>query len=381
MQQQLQYPWEPHKTLYPARAQAPQYLPTMECNTEEEAKELLKDVFEYFVDQTSTPQINDVIYLGIQNALNHTNNAQTNALATSRIPSGADHNNTLRFLIALMYEKQLAYPKIVNAFKINYYPTYHKPYHPIYDQDEWLNEIASWHTRANKIVEIMEDASDKVGTELANNADFIRSAALIDLGEKTGIELTSKANKISFNIGETSDQGNTISRTLAANSSFLMEKASDFRVAGTRVNNTDTLDIVSKNGPNEITVTTNNVPVKSALAKDAKKTLVNAELMGSVVSTQPILLPVATRELPDIGDLEVAEVQSVNLIGLFTGLRVNVTASSADENIATVAVNENTTSMGVTGVAIGTTKITVTGTNEAGAVSADFDLTIIAASD
>ena len=85
--------------------------------------------------------------------------------------------------------------------------------------------------------------------------------------------------------------------------------------------------------------------------------------------------------MPDIGDLEVAEVQSVNLIGLFTGLRVNVTASSADENIATVAVNENTTSMGVTGVAIGTTKITVTGTNEAGAVSVDFDLTIIAASD
>ena len=196
---------------------------------------------------------------------------------------------------------------------------------------------------------------------------------------KTGIEITSKANAISFNVGETSDQGNTISRTLAANSSFLMEKASDFRVAGTRANNTDTLKIVSKNGPNEITVTTNRIPVKSVLAKDAEKTLVNTELMGSVVSTQPIEVPVATRSLPDIGDLEVAEVQSVNLIGLFSGIRVNVTASSASDSIATVSVNENTTSMGVTGVAVGTTTISVTGTNEAGAVSVTFDLTIIAA--
>ena len=192
-----------------------------------------------------------------------------------------------------MHEKEIGYAKAIENITIIYTPTSDNPYFGSYNYSELSKDIIEWNKRAAKIVDIMEDASDKVGTELANNADFIRSAALIDLGEKTGIKLTSKANKISFNIGETSDQGNTISRTLAANTSFLMEKASDFRVAGTRVNNTDTLDITSKNGPNEITVTTNRVPVKSVLAKDAKKTLVNAELMGSVVSTQPILLPVA----------------------------------------------------------------------------------------
>ena len=227
----------------------------------------------------------------------------------------------------------------------------------------------------------MEDAVDKVGGPLAQNADFIRNAALIDLSEKTGLQLTSKANAISFNIGETSDQGNTISRTLAANTSFFMEKANDFRVAGTRANNTDTLVLTSKNGPNEITVTTGSTIVKSVLAKDATKTLINAELMGSVVTTQPIEVPTSTRELPDITDLEVAEVQSVNIDGLFTGIRVNKTAVSSDISKVTVSVNEGQTSMGITGIAIGTTTVTVTGTNEAGAVSVSFDVTIIAASE
>ena len=376
--QQLQYPWKPHNTNLLNRELIIQS--DAAFNSPPEAISYLKSFLEMSIDEWLSNQINDTIHLSVQNALKHTTNQDTLSLATARIPSSVTSEDTLRFLIAFLYEKQIGVQRILDLYGHTIYLSEIKKYVLVPQRYTISISMVEWTRRADKIVEIMQTAPTKVG-ELSRNADAIRNAALIDLGEKTGLQLTSLANKISFNIGETSDQGNTISRTLAPNTSFFVEKASDFRIAGTRANNTDTLTLTSKNGPNEITVTANNVPVTSVLAKDATKTLVNAELMGSVVSTQPILLPVATRELPDIGDLEVAEVQSVNLIGLFTGLRVNVTASSADENIATVSVNDNTTSMGVTGVAIGTTKITVTGTNEAGAVSVDFNLTIIAASD
>ena len=374
----LQYPWEPHKSLNLKGLDFIDIFAWPTYPTREDANNKKGSFLEFLIDQYLITQINDGLHLSIQNALNHTTDQETLSLANGRIPTAARNDSTLRFLIAFMHEKEIEYPKLYEAISIR---ELRSRYAIRILGKNLFNLLADCGTRASKIVEIMEDASDKVGSALAQQPDFIRTAALIDLGEKTGIEITSKANAISFNVGETSDQGNTISRTLAANSSFFMEKASDFRVAGTRANNTDTLKIVSKNGPNEITVTTNRVPVKSVLAKDAKKTLVNAELMGSVVSTQPIEVPKATRTLPDIGDLEVAEVQSVNLIGLFNGIRVNVTASSGSDSIATVSVNENTTSMGVTGVAVGTTTITVTGTNEAGAVSVTFDLTIIAAED
>ena len=367
----LQYPWKPHETLQLLRWPNIGVIDTGESVlTQEEADELSKKVARFYIDYALIPQINDVIHLAIQNTLSGTVNTETRALATARIPSAVDSNDTLRFLIAFLYEKQIGFDDFHRYFVGGTTPG-----------PGAFDVIRAWNDRAAKIVEIMKDASDKVGSALAQNADFIRTAALIDLGEKTGLQLTSKANAISFNIGETSDQGNTISRTLAANTSFFMEKASDFRIAGTRANNTDTLVLTSKNGPNEITVTTNRVPVKSVLAKDASKTLVDAELMGSVVSTQPIEIPTSTRELPDITDLEVAEVQSVNIQDLFNGIRVNVTAVSSDISKVTVAVNENTTSMGVTGVAIGTSTITVTGTNEAGNVTVDFNVTIIAASD
>ena len=372
----LEYPFEPHKIIYTAdqisRAIAPdngvRTLAEAESQVEYYCKSSVLGYLRYFLD--------DIMHVSVINALKHTTDVETRALATARIPSGAHNDNTIRFIIAFLYEQNQGMPILIQEVKNGIVFENHKY------RFSWVPIVGPmverWVSRADKIVEIMEDASDKVG-ELSQNADAIRNAALIDLGEKTGLELTSKANAISFNIGETSDQGNTVPRTLAANSSFFVEKASDFRVAGTRANNTDTLVLTSKNGPNEITVTTNRVAVKSVLAKDATKTLVDAELMGSVVTTQPIEVPASTRELPDITDLEVAEVQSVNIQDLFNGIRVNVTAVSSDIGKVTVSVNENTTSMGVTGVAIGTSTITVTGTNEAGAVSVSFDVTIIAA--
>ena len=326
--------------------------------------------------------MDDLIHLAVQNALMHTIDAETRALAVARIPSNVNTHRTLRFTISLLYEMDIGFRKLVNQAEAGIY--YHAGNNVYYVRDfsdqDVVDAFRQWNKRAIKIVEIMDNSVAEVGSALAQKPDFIRTAALIDLGEKIGLELTSKANAISFNIGETSDQGNTISRTLAANSSFLMEKASDFRIAGTRANNMDTLTITSKNGPNEITVTTGGVPVKTVLAKDASKILTQAEVMGSVVSTRPIPPPVATRTLPDINDLEVGEVQSVNIDGLFTGIRINVTVTSQYPELASIMVNAGKTSMGITGVRTGVSKITVTGTNEAKAVKVEFNVRVIRAS-
>ena len=377
----LQYPWHPHKTLYTEENASSSYFRRRTFKTLTEAKIYQELGIQNCITNTLKYQINDVIHLAVRNSVRHVTDPETNSLVTNRIPSSANHDNTLRFLIAFLYEKQLGYSEILKYVPITEIPSSIYRYRVNFIARKMYLEVVKWNSRAGKIVEIMEDASNKVGSALAQNPDFIRNAALIAVGDKIGLELTTKANAISFNIGETSDQGNTISRTLAANTSFFMEKASDFRIAGTPANNTDTLTLTSKNGPNEITVTTNRIPVKSVLAKDASKVLITAEVQGSVVSTKPIEVPTTTRELPDITDLEVAEVQSVNIDGLFNGIRTNVTAVSADISKVTVSVNEGQTSMGVTGVAIGTTTITVTGTNEAGTASVSFDVTIIAASE
>ena len=374
----LEYPFEPHKIIYDQDLSTRMYQAFQRVRTRSEAESLVEYYCKSYLAINGSHFLDDVMHISVINALKHTTDIETRSLATARIPTAAHHDNTLRFLIAYFYEQNQGLSALMDLMRRNIiFDGYH---YRLSNGSRIKTTFIRWVNRAVKIVDIMEDASDKVG-ELSQNADAIRNAALIDLGEKTGLELTTKANRISFNIGEQSDQGNTISRTLAANTSFFVEKASDFRIAGTRANNTDTLVLTSKNGPNEITVTTNNVPVKSVLAKNSTKTLVDAELMGSVVSTEPIELPTSTRELPDITDLEVAEVQSVNIQNLFNGIRVVTTAASSDIGKVTVSVNENTTSMGVTGVAIGTSTITVTGTNEAGAATVSFDVTIIAASD
>ena len=375
MNDRFVYPYNPHEItiLSPSsRANGP-------FKTREEIIPKVKGFIAYQISGLLDHQINDVFHLAVQNALMDTVDAETRALATSRIPSNVNTHETLRFSISLLYEMEIGFTELVNKAEagIDYHVGNKRYYVRNFHDSDITNAFYQWNRRSDKIVEIMRTSVAKVGSELSRKPDFIRTAALIDLGEKTGLELTSKANAISFSIGETSDQGNTISRTLAANSSFLVEQASNFRVAGTRANNTDTLTITSKNGPNEITVTTNSVPVKTALLKDASKVLTQAEVMGSVVSTRPIPPPVATRTLPNINDLEVDEVQSVNIDGLFTGIRLNVTVTSEYPELVSIMVNSGKTSMGVTGVRFGTSKITVTGSNEAKAIKVEFNVTVV----
>lgn len=378
----LQYPWKPHETMNYRDIWHDRILTTWgSTSTLEEGKKLRNVLVQYVIDYYLPPQINDVIHQTIQNA--DLTDPLTQSLATSRIPASANNENTKRFLIAFMYEKEIGYNDIVlSTSSLTHHPGRNFEYiAAITNMYKLYTFVINCTKRADKIVEIMQDAATKVGDTLARTPDRIREAALIDLGEKTGLEVTSKANAIGFSFGERDNTNNIVTYRLEPNKSFLMERVQGLRVVGRRANNTDTVILTAKNGPSEITVTpisTGSVG-KSVLAKDASRTLTNLELTSNVVSTQPIITPTATKELPDITDLEVGESQSVNLTGLFTGIRVNITITSSDETKATINHVANTTTMSVSAVAAGTATITVTGTNEAGNVSVDFDVTVIAA--
>ena len=376
----LNYPWKPHKTISSSYIYhgSQIFVRSGSYLTLEEAEEVRETVIQYFIDVLLTSQINDLIHLAVQNTPITDN--ETRALFNSRIPGGLTSTNTLRFLIAFMYEKEIGYREIIAGMPITkgeryYYVNAGTIDNPI------LKHVEKWSNRADKIVEIMEDAASKVGDTLAQTPDRIREAALIDLGEKTGLEVTSEANAIGFSFGERDDTNNIVTYRLEPNKSFLMERVQGLRVVGRRANNTDTVTLTAKNGPSEITVTPISTGAigKSVLAKDASRTLTNLELTSNVVSTQPIIAPTATKELPDIADLEVGAAQSVNLSGLFTGIRVNITVASSDETKVTLNHMTNSTTLGVNAIAVGTSTITVTGTNEAGNIAVEFDVTVVAA--
>ena len=89
----------------------------------------------------------------------------------------------------------------------------------------------------------------------------------------------------------------------------------------------------------------------------------------------PILAPTALKELPDL-TLAVGVTESVDLVGLFSGLNLSISAVSSNTDKATVQVNSSRTSMGVVGVAAGSATITVSGSNQAGTTDVSFVVTV-----
>ena len=221
----------------------------------------------------------------------------------------------------------------------------------------------------------MRTARSKVG-KLVQDSDFIRNWALIDLGEKTGLQVTANGNP--FNIGVIQNDIRKYFQLLVGES-VMMERLKGLQVITNpnRVVSPDNVTIVAKNGPSEVRIKTSETVWGSpfVLAKDASRIVTTAEMAHDIEST-PILVPVAKRELSDITDLNVSVTESVNLENLFDGIRINITAVSSDTGKATVTLSSSRNTMRVVGVAVGTSKITVTATNEAGDVSVGFDVTV-----
>ena len=375
----LQYPWEPHNTLRSDRSNYSKLF-SKGLDNLDNIDEVIKSACSYVIDYNLNYQINDTIHLSIQNALQHIDDdddlsTETKALARDRIPSSAQNDKTLQFLIAFMYEKDIAFDNLVESIKGRIYFSarknkYFAQFHQI-EIDSFLDECGE---NASEIVEILAIARSKIGN-FAEKSDFIRDWALINLGKKTGLEITANGNP--FEIGLDGD--NREYSQLLANQSIKKERLQGLRVVTLRRRSTvaDDVTITAKNGPSQIRIKTSSTVWGSpfVLAKDASRMITKTEMAYDIESV-PILLPVAKREMLDITDLNVGVVESVNLANLFDGIRITITATSADTDKVTVSVNSSQNSMGVTGVAVGTTKITVTATNEAGATTVDFDVTV-----
>ena len=373
----LQYPWEPHLTTYQDRIMG--NVLRRGVDNLDNIDRLVELYCKAFIDLVLESQLNDVMHVSIQNALKHTTSQETLSLARDRIPSSTQNDQNLRFLIALLYEKQLGFQNYVQYVKNRVGLDRRTGKYRLLLSGSVEPFLDKWVKRATKIVEIMKTGRSKVGA-LVEDSDFIRNWALIDLGEKTGLEVTSNGNQ--FNIGVV--QNNVIQYfSLLAGQSVMMERLKGLKVVAlrNRVTNPDDMTIVAKNGPSEVRIKADadTWGAPFVLAKDASRTVTKAEMAHDIEST-PILVPKIVRQIPDVTDLNVGVTESVSLEDLFDGIRFHIAISSEDTGKVSVGLSSNQHSMRVVGVAVGTVKITVTATNEAGSSTVDFDVTVTAAS-
>ena len=197
----LQYPWEPHNTLrsdtFIYRQLFGNGVPNLD-NIDEQIKSALA----YMIDYNLEYQINDTIHLSIQNALRHisTLSRETRALARDRIPSSAQQNDqTLQFLIAFMYEKEIAFDDFVEFIKGKLiYDNRTRGYYISRAGNKLYEFIDNCSENASEVVEVLAIARSKIGN-FAEKSEFIRDWALINLGKKTGLEITANGNP--FEVG------------------------------------------------------------------------------------------------------------------------------------------------------------------------------------
>ena len=284
----LEYPWEPHLTTYEDRVIGTVLLRGID--NLDNLDELVELYCKFYVDLVLESQINDVMHISVQNALKHTTSQETLSLARDRIPSGVQNDDTLRFLIALLYEKQLGFPKYIQYVRNKVGLDRRTGKYRLLSNASVSPFMKKWTDRAAKIVEIMKTGRSKVGA-LVEDSYFIRNWALIDLGEKTGLEVTSNGNQ--FNIGVV--QNNVIQYfSLLAGQSVMMERLKGLKVVAlrNRVTNPDDMTITAKNGPSEVRIKTeaDTWGAPFVLAKDASRTVTKAEMAHDIEST-PILLP------------------------------------------------------------------------------------------
>ena len=309
----------------------------------------------------------------------------TNALFLATIPADATIKNELRYFAAFQRELSLDYDKIL-ANSINSVRLRRFSDPPVWQYATWSGPWVNFsHTRASDIVALMArlEGIPSLAT-LASNPDFVRdSIRVLERNEEdhrswhplpllTGIEITSSTNPVSLKVGPITQR-----LTFPASTTLAMRQFHRLGNVGpaTQINQTSGATIISQNGPNLITVGT----TSAVLAKDSSRILSFQDL-GQGVKSVPIDLPVATRTLPDI-TLEQAEVESVNLEGLFSGIRFTTAVTTSDSSKVTVAKSTSGSTMGVTAVLIGSAVVNVSATNEAGTSTVSFNVTVTAQSE
>ena len=120
-----------------------------------------------------------------------------------------------------------------------------------------------------------------------------------------------------------------------------------------------------------------NAAKELTVLKDATQAITLDELKrGFTVNS--IAPPAQTTTILHDQTIAVGVTQSVNVANLFTGRSVVITVGTSNASIATAQISSGETSIGIVGRAVGTAKITVTGTNVAGSTSVEFNVTVTA---
>ena len=370
----LQNLYKPHKTTNVFGAIVPFLLKV--ANTPEEVREQAEKYVVNYIESTLIFLVDDAIAMAIQNALQHTTNAETLALARDRIAVPQHRDDVLRFNIAFRYEVQQAAPALVESVVNDYvYHQTRRVYLPR-EQPQFYVDVRHWVARANKIVELMTDYVPIVGKSFIQVSEWMRNAAMIDLGEKVGVRLTTTGNGIEFEMSRISTGDSTVKQyePLLPNQSVLIEDFSGVRFQTPKQNNTDTFKITAKNGANFVKVKTSATEwgAETLLAKDAERTLTATEMQFGVGS-RPLQPPTATRTLPDIR-MQRIERRSVSLAGVFTGERRTMTLESSNTDIVNPEYNSESDDLILTtSNRTGTVTIILRVTNESGRASLSFE--------
>ena len=371
----LEYPWNPHESLNIENW-------NFSANTKEEATEIIRANIHHFLFERANYHIDNIYHLSIQNAMNHVAETDivTNALANARIPSTAlTTSDTLRFLIAYQYEKELGFEEMVAIAESRVYLAHTGKYQIHFGgvSSRFLPIANRWAQNAAGVTEILKawqpiTAMAPLLTQA--NADIVRRSGLIKVGNLTGMKIETLGNPMVWRYQDSPPMAITIPvNTEVITRDFARMNQIE---PGNRVNQTDGIKLTALNGPIEISWLGNTAT--TVLVKDAEQTIDNAEFTSKVtLLLKPIDLPKAIGSLSDISSIDIGVTESVDLQNLFEGHRLNITATSSRSSVARPQVNQAQTSMGVVAVSKGRARITVTATNEAGSVSIPFSVTVV----
>ena len=376
----LGYPFNPHSYYWRSHSGGSTYsVSSRSYDTRQELERDIRVAVSYEISAELKFLIDDVEQLAVLTAVQHATNPNTLALANARIPDSLTPDDTLRFLIAFLYEREAGEEAAVQFGLDNIYQ----------DQNsKWrvreftpFESIVRWLKRSDKIVELMKRFEANSLKDLAGvgYTDYVRNSALVELGETIGIQIqTSTTQAI---LGARGATGVTAYLPMPANFKLDVPQLQGiWNLSSSDPNTARPVTITGKNGASLIhTYSGANYisRVKNPdhlLAKDATFQLTHALMRHQITST-PIPIPTVATEQADL-TIATGVTESVNLSSMFSGTRLTITAESHSPTIATVQVNSSQTSMGVVGVMAGTTPIKVSCSNESGSVSQTFTVTV-----
>lgn len=372
MQNVPNYAWEPHTSNFLQNPETDKLYRGVD--TIEEARSLVKSYTYFHIDNRLEHQINDVMYLAIYSGLRHTTNADTQGLASNRIPSNSTSDKTIRFLISYIHEKHIGISGLIEQLKTEIFQDTRTRKYKLYGGNTVNNYLYRWTARADKIVELMDTARSKV-SNFAAQPDFIRDWALVDLGEVVGFELTTTGNTVNL-----TSRINRVDLTnnISANTTIKQESIIEVKLPAVseRTNQTDGITVTSKNGACRYNLKNSGGSFGSdvRILKDASRTFTVAELALGV-KIRPYSYPTVYQTIDD-QELNVGVVQTVSLDRKFSGPNIDIAITISNTNIVTGVLTEHNSDIAITGVTAGTAIITVTATNPSGSVSTTFNVTV-----